>query len=167
MESPVASATLNLASWMVPKGEANAAFCERSTTGWRAINAARSCCPTSPDSSSNIMTPRPKGVPRPPSGLLRDATISRLAPAPAKRKQHPPAGKRRRDGANASDFLLAHQACNPVNRPARRHNIAASGAPPGHVGGTMRYTALEKDQGTDAANANRRRQAFPMAAQGR
>src|SRR6516165_3939550 len=130
MESPVAFATLNLASWTVPNGEANAAFWERSTTGWRASNAARSWCPTSLDSSSNIRTPRPKGVPRPPSGLLRDATISRLAPAPAKRKQHPPAGTRRRDGANASDFLLPHQPCDPVNRPTHRHNVAASGAPP-------------------------------------
>src|SRR5262249_44161843 len=59
---------------------------------------------------------RPKGVPRPPSGLLRDATISRLAPAPAKRKQHPPAGTRRRDGANASDFLLPHLAILLIGR---------------------------------------------------
>src|SRR5262249_6321043 len=124
MESPAALATLNLASWMVPNGEANAAFWERSTTGCRASNAARSWCPTSLDSSSNIRTPRPKGVPRPPSGLLRDATISRLAPAPANRKQHPPAGTRRRDGANASDFLLPHQPCDPVNWPTHRHNVA-------------------------------------------
>src|SRR5262245_57803961 len=80
MESSIACATLNLASWMVPNGEANAAFCERSTTGGRAISAARSCCPTPLASSSKMKTPRPKGVPRPPSGPLRNATISRLPP---------------------------------------------------------------------------------------
>jgi hypothetical protein len=35
-------------------------------------------------------------------------------------------------------FLLPHQPCDPVNRPAHRHNVAASGAPPRHLGGTMR-----------------------------
>jgi hypothetical protein len=37
--------------------------------------------------------------------------------------------------------LLPHQPCDPVNRPAHRHNVAASGAPPRHLGGTMRSAA--------------------------
>src|SRR5262249_21278418 len=152
VESPTA-ATLNLASWMVPNGEANAAFCERSTTGWRAINAARSWCPTSLDSSSNIRTPRPKGVPRPPSGLLRDATISRLAPAPAKRNNILPLAQGGVMAQMRRIFLLPHQPSDPVNRPARRPNAAPAAAPPRHLGCTMRYTPREMDQGTRAANA--------------
>src|SRR5262249_32282703 len=53
---------------------------------------------------------------------------SRLAPA-LKNAIHLPAGTRRRDGANASDFLLPEQACDPVNRAADCHNVAAGGAP--------------------------------------
>ena len=65
--------------------EANAVFCARLTTGWRVSSVARSWYPTSLGSANNIITPSPREVRRPPSGLLRDATISRLAPAPAKR----------------------------------------------------------------------------------
>src|SRR6478752_1803357 len=88
---------------MVPNVEANAVFCARLTTGWRVSSVARSWYPTSLGSANNVMTPSQREVRRPPSGLLRDATISRLAPAPAKRAD-PPVAKRRRDGANATDF---------------------------------------------------------------
>ena len=53
---------------------------------------------------------------------------SQACPRPCKTQAHPPAGTRRRDGANASDFLLPQQACDPVNR-THRHNLAASDAP--------------------------------------
>src|SRR6201989_2373559 len=105
---------LNFASWTVANSEANAAFCARSTIGSRAIAAARSWRPTSPVSSTNIRMPRPKGASRLPFGLLRDATIQ--LPPPLQNAPHLPAGTRRRDGANASDFLWPAQACNRVNR---------------------------------------------------
>src|SRR3954471_19589700 len=88
---------------MVPNVEANAVFCARLTTGWRASSVARSWYPTSLGSANNIMTPSQREVRRPPSGLLRDATISRLAP-PLQNAANPPVAKRRRDGANATDF---------------------------------------------------------------
>jgi hypothetical protein len=59
-----------------------------------------------------------------------------LAPA-LQNAIHLPAGTRRRDGANASDFLLPEQACDPVNREADCHNIAAGGALRSRLGGPI------------------------------
>src|SRR3981081_2725775 len=99
----------SFAAWMVPNDEANAAFCVRSdcvrstSGGCRAMSAARSWYPTSPGNSSSMRTPRPKGALRPPSDLLRDATINTLTPT-LRNATHTVVGTRHRNGANATGF---------------------------------------------------------------